>query len=81
MKKTVANQAAGHTSAVPVPARLTIAQRSGLACVYCGRDFIATAPAVTVPVGYSTVGQVFACADSTTGRQVCGVAGTAGGGR
>ena len=50
-------------------ATLTEAQRDGLACVTCGRDYLAEAvPTPHVPVGVVDGGQVFACASHRADR-------------
>jgi len=54
-------------------ATLTEAQRDGLACVTCGRDYLADAvPTPHVPVGVVDGGQVFACASHRADRECTG---------
>lgn len=50
---------------------LTAAQYDGLACVVCGRDYLAE-PVSHVPVGLVDGGQVFACTSCTTLCHDCG---------
>lgn len=50
---------------------LTAAQYDGLACVVCGRDYLAD-PVSHVPVGMVDGGQVFACTGCARRCRDCG---------